>query len=282
MSFIGTSMIFDGIACEEMGLYLYDFDSHKQSETNFTSNLAIIEDRIDGRYRSLFYGGSVNEPLTFTMVLCANEDRAYRNEPFDRWDLQKIASWLTGHNSYKWLQIVQPDLEDVRFRCIISELEAVEVVGNKWGFSCTVTCDSPFGYLLPRSYEFPVDGSQTCEIFSESSYNGLYYPKLIIDQSGNSTISIKISNDSETSVFEFTKLPTSIGAMVIDCENGVIHNGTLVGNDIAVEGDLNPYEYITYNNSFHFPRLARGKNTIELTGTATYRFICEWPVNVGG
>ena len=124
MSFYGTSMLFDGIPCEEMGLVMYDFTSNRQSATTFSSDLEIAEDRIGGRYRSLFYGGAVNAPLTFTMVLCASEDRAERNEPLDRWDLQKIAAWLTGHREYKWLSIVQEDMEEIRYRCLISSLQA--------------------------------------------------------------------------------------------------------------------------------------------------------------
>lgn len=272
MSFYGTSMIFDGIACEEMGLVLYDFDNAKQSETKFSSNLSILEDRIEGRYRSLFYGGAVNEALTFTMVLCANEDRANRNEPFDRWDLQRISSWLTGHASYKWLSIVQPDMEQVRYRCIITDLEAVEVANNKWGFTCKVNCDSPFAYMTPRIVEYVVDGELQTELFSESTYNGFYYPKINIIGRGGGNISIAISNSIESYVFEIKDLPASIGDLFIDGENGIV---------IASSG-MNPYQYIQYTTGFHFPRLMRGTNQLTLSGSGSYSFECEWPVNVGG
>lgn len=275
MSFYGTSMIFDGIACEEMGLVLYDFTNNKQTETSFASDLSVAEDRIGGRYRSLFYGGTINSPLTFTMVLCASEDRAHRGESFDRWDLQKIASWLTGHDSYKWLYIVQPDLADVRFRCICSELQTVEVSGYKWGFSCKVTCDSPFGYLLPRNYFFTVETDDASEevIFSESTHNGLYYPEIEITNIESQECSIEIRNGIETSVFRFKNLPTSISTIRIDCENGVI-----ASPEVA-----NLYQYVDFDATpFHFPRLARGNNELVLTGRASYVFRCEWPVNVGG
>ena len=268
MSFYGTSMIFDGIACEEMGLVMYDFDSHKQEETKFASNLSILEDRIEGRYRSLFYGGAVNEPLTFTMVLCASEDRAYRNEPFDRWDLQKISSWLTGHTTYKWLSIVQPDMENIRYRCIITELQVVEVAGTKWGISCKVTCDSPFAYMVPQSYSYSVNGSMNTTLFSKSSYNGYYYP--IIDITGHSGGNISIGIGGDT--FRFIGLPTSIGDIRIDCENGVI----------TTSSGLNAYEYVDFSAGFHFPRLSRGVNRLTLSGEGNYEFTCEWPVNVGG
>ena len=272
MSFYGTSMIFDGIACEEMGLVLYDFDKFEQENTKFSSNLSIQEDRIEGRYRSLFYGGTINEPLTFTMVLCANEDRVYRNEPFDRWDLQKISSWLTGHISYKWLSIVQPDMEQIRYRCIITDLEAVEVAGNKWGFSCKVTCDSPFAYMTPRLIEYSVDDTLETEIFSESTYNGFYYPKIRITGYSGGNLSIAIINNIEFYTFEFKGLPAGMGDLFIDGENGIV---------TAASG-LNPYEYIQYTSGFHFPRLARGTNQLTLSGSGEYSFECEWPVNVGG
>lgn len=274
MSFYGTSMIFDGIACEEMGLVLYDFDSHKSEATAFASNLDIAEDRIAGRYRSLFYGGTINEPLTFKMVLCANEERASANEPFDRWDLQKISSWLTGHTTYKWLSIVQPDMEDVRYRCICTELEAVEVADNKWGFACKVTCDSPFAYLTPRKYAFTVAGAGVLsgEVFSESSYNGFYYPQLTISNHSGGDISVRIENGIEVASFTFKDLPSSIGDLRIDCENGVV---------TAASG-ANPYQYLVYGGGFHFPRFARGKNAVILEGAGIYEFTCEWPVNVGG
>ena len=272
MSFYGTSMVFDGISCEEMGLVMYDFTSNRQSDTTFTSNLEIAEDRIEGRYRSLFYGGSVNTPLSFTMVLCVSEDRAYHHEPLDRWDLQKIASWLTGHKEYKWLSIVQEDMEEIRYRCIITNMKAVEVSGNKWGVSFQVTCDSPYAYLKPMVYDYSVSSALTTTLHSKSAHNGFYYPQLAIKGHEGGTISIQIANSIETSTFSFTSLPVGMGDLTVDCENGVI---------TAASG-LNPYQYVSYNTPFHFPRFARGDNIITLTGAGRYTFTCEWPVNVGG
>lgn len=279
MSFYGTSMIFDGIACEEMGLTLYSFDNHKQDETAFSSDLKISEDRIDGRFRSLFYGGTINEPLEFTLTLCASDERVANKESFDRWDLQKIASWLTGHAEYKWLTIVQPDMEDVRYRCICSELVAVEVADKKWGFSCKVTCDSPYAYTLPRSYVFDFSGTGSLapvagggDVFSESSANDFYYPVLKISHHNGGDLAIMTQNSRETSVFKFYGVPASCGTITIDCENGVI----------TADDGSNLYKYLNFSDGFHFPRFARGNNHLQFGGTGIFTFVCEWPVNVGG
>lgn len=272
MSFVGTSMIFNGVSSEEMGLALFDFSSKRQSDTHFTGDLSPAEERIEGRCRSLFYGGAVNTPLTFTMVLSATEERARRGEPFDRWDMQKIAAWLTGHDSYQWLSIVQGDLEEVRYRCLISELEAVEVAGFTWGFSCKVTCDSPFAYLSPRTYTFVAAPSGSGEIYSESSSNVPYYPLLTISGHQGGMLSVGVRNNRETSTFTFQDIPSAAGTLRIDCENGVI----------TADGISNAYQYLVFPTGFHFPRFARGVNYITLTGAGTYQFTCEWPVNVGG
>ena len=267
MSFYGTSFIFDGIPCEEMGLVMYDFSSAKQTETMFSSNLEISEDRISGRYRPLMYGGNINSPLEFNLVMCASDNKTYYNHPFDRWDLQKISSWLTGHTEYKWLEIVQPDMENYRYKCIISDLKVVEVAGNKWGFSCKVTCDSPYAYTKP--YVYHLTGETT--INSISSANLFYYPIINIDSYSAGTISISVSNQKEESVFTMNDVPLSAGKISIDCENGII----------TCDGDFNMYQYVSFSNKFHFPRLYRGDNLITLSGITSCSVTCEWPVNIG-
>lgn len=268
MSFYGTSFIFDGIPCEEMGLIMYDFSNAKQSETMFSSDLTISEDRISGRLRPLMYGGSINAPLTFNMVMCASEDSIYYNEPLDRWDLQKISSWLTGHKQYKWLEIVQPDMEDYRYRCIITELKAVEIAGNKWGLSCKVTCDTPYAYTKQYNYDIT---SSSMKIHSPMTYNEFYYPVIIITDYIPGDIVITISNIEEEYSFTINNIPESVGTMTIDCENEVITSSN----------DFNLYQYIKYDKHFHFPRFAKGSNMITVTGINNCKFICEWPVNIG-
>ena len=268
MSFYGTSFIFDGIPCEEMGLIMYDFSNAKQSETMFSSDLTISEDRISGRLRPLMYGGSVNAPLTFNMVMCASEDSIYYNEPLDRWDLQKISSWLTGHKQYKWLEIVQPDMEDYRYRCIITELKAVEVAGNKWGLSCKVTCDSPYAYMKPIEY---IINKSSYAIHSPMSYNDFYYPLITINKYSPGNLGIKISNEKEEYTFLMENIPLSLGKIIIDSENEII----------TCNSGLNVYQYIKYDNKFHFPRFIRGDNNIILNGITNCIIRCEWPVNIG-
>ena len=140
------------------------------------------------------------------------------------------------------------------------------------GVSFQVTCDSPYAYLRPMVYDYTVVSSLTTTLRSESSHNGFYYPKLAITGHTGGNLSIRIANGMETSSFSFQGLPSAMGDLTIDCENGVI----------ASASGLNPYQYLSYDTPFHFPRFARGDNTMTMTGSGIYTFTCEWPVNVGG
>lgn len=268
MSFYGTEFIFDGTSSYEYGLCLYyQIDNATQSDTAFASNVKMMEDRPARRASSYCYGGSMEDSLEFKLVFGVTETRKEAMGPFDRWETQKIASWLTGHRDYKWLQIVQEDLTAVRYRCYITDLKAVEIGSMHWGFECTVTCDSPYGYLTPQEFIYEVDGSATVVLHSRSSANDPYFPTLTIQPGSGQSYSVKNLTDSNRE-FSLNEIPTGCGTITLDGDHGVLS---------CVSGQ-NLYPYC----NFKFPRLLRGDNELILTGSGTYTFVCEFPVNIGG
>lgn len=268
MSFLGTEFIFDGTSSYEYGLCLYSrIDNASQDNTSWASNVKMFEDRPYRRYRSYCYGGSVQDSLEFKLVFGVREDRKATFGEYDHWEMQKIASWLTGHRDYRWLEIVQDDLSRVRYHCHIDDLEAVEVGGRHWGFSCKVTCDSPYGYLTPQEFSYEVNGSATVTLHSLSSCNDPYSPVLTIKQNGGTDFSIENVTDGNRA-FTLKGIPTGSGTITLDADHGVL----------TCESGLNLYPYC----NFKFPRLLRGDNQLILTGSGAYTFTCEFPVNVGG
>ena len=148
MAFWGDYFVYDGIPCTEFGLRLYEVNGVTPGEAKFSVASDISEDRVSSRYRPLFYGVTQNEPLSFNMVFGADKELANSGGFFDAWDREAISSWLSPLDGYKWLEIEQDDMEQVRYRCIIEELEMVEIGNLPIAFSCTVRCDSPFAYQL--------------------------------------------------------------------------------------------------------------------------------------
>ena len=268
MSFTGTEFIFDGTSSFAFGLCLYSqIDNTSQGNTEWASNVKMFENRPYRRHQSYCYGGSLEDSLKFKLVFGVSEDRKDTLGEYDRWEMQKIASWLTGHRGYRWLEIVQDDLTYVRYHCYMDNLEAVEIGGRHWGFACDVTCDSPYGYLAPQTFTYVVNNTETITLHSLSSANDPYFPVLRIHQSSGTDFSVKNVTDGNRT-FTLTGIPTGSGNILLDCDHGVL----------TCDAGLNLYPYC----NFKFPRLLRGDNQLILTGSGTYTFTCEFPVNVGG
>lgn len=268
MAFYGCEFLFDGKSCKEYGLTLYNFGSVSQGDTSFPSAGRVYEDRTLSRYSSLFYGISQNDALEYTLVFGANPDSLDANEHLDRTEISAISAWLTGHNEQKWLEIVQPDMEAFRFKCIISELKLLHYGNMPWAFSCKVYCDSPFGYTFPESYKYRVEGSKEIVLFNRSTYNGYYKPIIRLTNISEDSFSIVNMTDGERA-FSFSGLPSPATEITIDNEAMIITDDS---------GGLNLYPYFNYN----FFRLKRGNNLLQIIGTADVEFICEFPVNIGG
>lgn len=273
MSFYGTSFSFDGISCEEFGLMLYDLDSTTQGASSWATGTKIKEERIPGRMRSIYYGKTEESNLEFTLVFGANEYAARAGEPIDRAEMQVISLWLTGPDDYRYLQIDQPDMAGVRYRCIITDLKMVELFGKKCGFTCKVHCDSPYAYTLPITYSYSADNSvaEYFELNDYSTVSGLYYPKVTVQYRGLNAFAI--DNKTTGTQTKFNNLPQTSGTITMDGERGIITDSN----------NLNVYPYF----NFVFLPLQRGTNDLILSapnedGNLFVTIECEFPMNVGG
>ena len=269
MSFYGNRFIFDGVPCEQFGLILYDVGSAKHSATSFASNSDFMEDRITTRYDPLFYGVKRNGQLTFTMTFGLDPHKVGEGLYFDRWDMEKIASWLTGKDGYRWLIIGDQDESYFRYRCRISDLKIVEAGIYPQCMSCSVSCDSPYAYMPEQVFSYTISGTEEILFRNRSTHNGFYRPELEIAIDGTDSFSIVNQSDANREL-AFSDIPAaySHATIRIDNQNQIITSST---------GD-NLYPF--FNKRFF--RLVRGDNHLTVTGTGTLKIICAFPVNVGG
>lgn len=271
MAFYGCEFTFDGRSSHEFGLVVYSLDNHSQDSTfRFQSAGTHFTDRLPWKTSSFHYGRFEEDPAEFTLVFGANPEMLDAHKPFDRWDQEEIAYWLTGKDGYCWLEIDQSDMESFRYRCYISNLQSIFLGDGEYGFSCDVTCDSPYGYAFPRKYSFNVSGENiTTNIRNRSSANLNYYPLLKISMNGGASISI--TNEEFGEKLELTDLPGQTYTITIDNDNQVIYSDELP--------DFNFYDG---HFNFTFLRLKRGDNHLTLSGNGKVDIICEFPVNIGG
>lgn len=265
MAFYGCQFSFDGVPCFEYGLMVYDFGSTNETG-KFSSPVKIVEDRTSRRYKPLHYGATQNTPLTFSFTFGADINSIDREEHLDRWEMDAIASWLTGHTEYKYLEIMQPDMEAVRYRCIISNLEYTTYGNVPWAFKCEVICDSPFAYLYPETTIINTQDNQSI-IFDCRASCKYYYPKLKINILEGNSFSI-VNHSDNGREFLFTNIASTPVTISIDNENEVISDSA----------DLNFYKYFNFN----FFRLVKGFNELEFSGNAEVEIECEFPINTGG
>lgn len=239
--------VFDGESSQSYGLYICDIAGKSQSDVSFGNKASIIEARTIGRLTPLHFGVNYHgAPLQFKLVFG-------RDTPVDRFEFERISLWLTGHQDYKWLQIVQPDMQHVFYKCLITELTPITVAWTPYGFEATVTCDCPYAYGREEIIMADVDGETEITVPNMGSVREPIRPLVSFLHSGdNDTLSITNETDASRKML-LEGIPTGNYTIMIDNHNGIIRG-----------------EGVTYNfyQSFNmnFLRLLQGNNNLVVCG----------------
>ena len=266
MAFHGKTFVFNSVPCEAYELELYNIGSTGQGGGEFASIVSVEEEVVGNRWKPYFYGTKYEEKLELEMIFGVNQRRLDEEHYLDRFEIDAIATWLTGHEEYLWLEVDQDDMRHCRYHCMCSGLSIISYGRIPTALQATFVCDSPYAYLYPRNFTYTISGTTTINFFNESSINGYYYPDLEIVQNGG-TFSIKNVTDNNR-VFSLTGYPASATHVYVDNDHGVITDNQ----------DLNLYPYFNYK----FFRLKKGFNQLQITGSGTLIIKCAFPVNAGG
>lgn len=264
MSFTGTTFFFDGVSSEQYGLMLCNFDGANQEAGKVGGKLSIQEDRIARRFNSLHYGVTNNEAKVFPLVFVVSDDK----RRLDRYDIARIGAWLTGHSGYKELAVMQPDLEGVFYRCIITDLEQIEVGMRTVGFTATASCDGPYAYRRMAHTDISFSGSTSVLYHNMSNVNDYYYPVMEITCTGTD---FSIENSTDGTVFSLSGMPSGTRTIQIDTLNQVMTSSD--GFDL--------YAYWNTDMDKCFPRFVRGDNQLIIAGAGTMTIQNVFPWNVG-
>jgi phage-related protein len=190
--------------------------------------------------------------------------------PLDRWDLEAIATWLTGPDGYRKLEIEQGDLDTIHYKCMISELRQIAYAWETFALSCRVRCDSPYAYTDEYKFRYVVNLGLQDELYNRSTHCGFYLPKIKILGIGSGlqgrSVSIKNLTDGGRETL-LANIPAGVSEILLDQQRGVITN--------------NAGENLYDNFNFQFCRLLRGRNILQFSGRFTAEFCCEFPVNMG-
>ncbi len=266
MSFCSGSFSYDGISCSSFGLMLYDVGGAGDTEDVPISSVSIVDETVGSRWKPFFYGIKHDEKLEFDITFGPSIHRIEAGQPLTRSEIAEVSSWISGHDTYKWLEFEQDDAENYMFRCIITKLDAIEYGKNIWAFRANVVCDSHFAYTRPRKYNYQISGEKEITVINESSMNGYYYPTIAFYPDNSSSLQITNVTD-DNRCLSFTNIPSGVTELCVDNENGII----------TCNNNTNMYEHF----NFKFLRLKKGKNHLRIVGNGTIKMTCIYPISIG-
>jgi phage-related protein len=260
MAFYGRSFIYDGVPSETYGLYISDIDANAINTSMGSSSLDIYEQKVYRRATPYFFGATPSPKLSFSFS-------AFSENEIDASTFQLIQRWLFSSRSYKIFQIDQPDVQDIYFNALLNEPEITRVGNLIQGLSCTVVCDSPYGYNFPKTTTYTYTASSVDETetyYNESDDTGVYlYPTSLVITLNNIGGDFTITNLSDSSrEVTFTGLSAdevltiSPSLQTVTSSTGLIRLG---------------------NSNKKFLRLTSGENQLRVQGSvASIVMINQW------
>lgn len=245
------------------GLMIYDFDGNGQNNVAFGNKADIVGTRTNNRIQPIHFGVNYHaEPLEFKLVFGSERT-------LDRYELEDVSFWLTGHQNYQWLSIDQPDMEQVQFRCLITKLTPLAHGWLPIAFEATVLCDCPYAYGFPFDKSYTISGTTDILFRNESSVREFIKPVLTFTPStGTSSLTI-INHDDGDRIFKIDNLPSSSICIVVDNNNGIIQE--------------TKYGYNLYDGfNLNFFRFVHGDNNLEVAGNGVLTISGRFLYNVAG
>ena len=287
MAFLADYFYFDGTSCDTYDLILASIGGSSDSNASFASGPTISDDYLPRNTRAHFYGVSRPDKLSFQFTCVLNACRIESGQYLTRDDIAAIAQWLTGPNTYRWLEFDQPDMYQhfpgrpglalYKYRCLITGLDLIFQNDYPVGFLATVTCDSPYAYRRHAAYDMLVIAgeTETIDVENPSTPEVGIKPLLHIRFGGTEMDpigDITIVNQTTGETLSLTDIPTSVSTIEIDCERGVI----------STNAGVNLYDKF----NFVFPKLVRGQNTFLIDNSECYSDIAfdisfDPPVDIG-
>lgn len=256
--FYASNFIYDGIPASEYGLRI---SSLTEQEESVGANAELITQNIYRRPNIYLLGvkqsEALNIPISVTVEgeLTADQSSA-------------ISRWLFGRESYKKLQILQPDMENIYFNCIFLNPSLIKIGNITRGFTATAVCDSPFAWEYPKKEMFTFDDYSVYEnilVNNTSDSSDYYYPKMEVRANIFGGFLEIINNTDKKRVFGISDLQPN-EALIVDNNLQTITNtsyenriDSLIyygykwfrfvpgGNNLTIRGNIS---YLTFINSF--------------------------------
>jgi len=232
-------------------LRIFDFNPSSPATSSSGGDVNIYEEYIYRKPKPYFYGRYYQSSLEFDLTVGSF---SY----IDGNTRHAIESWLIGKSTYLPLRIVQDDISDIVYNCIITK-SSQNYVGNlNYGLNLHVKCNSPWAEQLQPTLTKTFSGglySTTFTYLNSSAYNGYNYPTITFTMDVTATYFSIINASDSNREFRFTTL-TPLETITVDNDREMITS--------SIAGQL---RMSNFNGNFF--RLIQGSNSLTVSGYFT-------------
>lgn len=244
MAFYGKNFTYGGVASELYGLICATIDSAGSVTSSTGSDVTIIEEYLNRRETPYFYGVSFSQKLQFPIEF-------YSEDAIPRQRVSEIEKWLFGLSEYKKLKILQSDLSDIYYNCILTDASLVSVGNEVIGFKATAICDAPWAWGDEKTFK-KTDATGAMSFTNQSDNTRYTKPTITLTFTSNQD-EVTIVNTSDTGSTAMIFEDVTAGEIItIDCDLRMISSN----RELIVDRFNGKYMYLLPN-----------KNTITITGT---------------
>jgi phage-related protein len=262
MAFYGSSFVWRGIPSESFNIFIMSPDGG-ESITQGSPELELITQKIPRRSRPYLLGIEENTVLSFNLSV-------YSPDEISAVDAGIIQRYLFGHRGYGDLIIIQEDLMDSYFRCVLTEPKIRRVGNLIVGFDAVAVCDSPYAWSFTKNLEYTYTDDNVIDnirFVNQSDSNDYLYPKIIFTMNSFGG-DFSIYNAQEERSFEFT---------------GLSANETIeIDNDLKTIKSSKSLRRLEKFNKKWF-RFVPGLNRLWISGNvASVKFVYQFARKIGG
>lgn len=197
MAFKATRFIYDGTPSEKYNLFLCNINQTGTDSQSGGANVTVHTSKTAAMDYNYLMGIEYDQVFEFTFTFSSTEKK-------DRFDVSLINNWLIGRQEYKKLQIIQNDMNNIYFNCILKDFKVISFGNEPFAFECTAVCDRGWATEEEKTYTYKINGPEQVIMHNNASHkSNATLPTIEIKaNSSNATISIKneTNNGWETKI----------------------------------------------------------------------------------
>lgn len=147
MEVLSRDFILGDFRASDYGLMLGSFEHSSESEDNLGITSSTIEEFVGQNPVPIYLGQKYKNKLQPIITLIKNPCENKDNLNFSEKELRTILRVITGYRGYKWLKVVNYEIDDdLWYRARVSDVDYKRVGGHVVGVVLKMECDSAYAW----------------------------------------------------------------------------------------------------------------------------------------